>query len=89
MTGIYWPRGEGYEEDQNVDQLIAEQPAVDGNAGAPDERDPSSTYEQRLARSIAPGRDADQRNPASLRGLQALMGRTTGGAEMDRLQHQQ
>jgi hypothetical protein len=67
---ISGPRGEG---DQDPDQLIAEQPAVDRNAWVPGERYPSSTYGQRLARSIAPGRNADQRNPASLRGLQALM----------------
>jgi hypothetical protein len=62
---IYGPRGEE-NADQDPDRIIA--------AGDEDKDGlPGAKFEDRIARAIAPTNNADQRNPASLRSLQALM----------------
>jgi hypothetical protein len=58
--------------DEDPDKLAAQAPS---NATTPDELTPGRMrmFEHRMSAALAPGRDADQRNPASLRGLQALL----------------
>jgi hypothetical protein len=65
---IYGPGGAGYEM-HDPDALTTS----DANAGGPGETDPGKVFEQCMAKILAPSHDADQRNPASLRGLQRLM----------------
>jgi hypothetical protein len=45
----------------------------DANAGAPGELVPGRAFEQRMSAALAPTRNADQQNPAGIRGLQRLM----------------
>lgn len=60
--------------DEDPDQIRLQSPINrDANAGAPGENLPGQAFEARVSAALAPTRNADQRNPSGLRGLQAPM----------------
>jgi hypothetical protein len=58
------------EEDPDT---IAQQAPLARDANAPGELTAGKAFEARMSAALAPGRDADQNTPCSLRGLQALL----------------
>jgi hypothetical protein len=66
--------GPGDGDQKDPDQIRMEAPfSRDGNAGAPGDLEAGKAFTDRMAKALAPAKNADQRNPSGIRGLQALM----------------
>jgi hypothetical protein len=61
----------GNGDDEEPDQIKLQAPYGEGNAGGLGENAPG--FETRMAAALAPAKNADQENPASIRGLSALL----------------